>query len=155
MRALLGTALIAVALSAGCWRDPKVVVGAPSDIGFTAAIAAPAPTLFDTLPTAITAAGLELHEMVERGPTRFVAIGLVPAGMGGDGQWARVVIEPRGPNVSVVTVFSLPRGGGIAENPDSTARNLLLNLIVLCSPEAQAPALAAARRSALQPNGGQ
>jgi hypothetical protein len=51
-------------------------------------------------------------------------------------------------------VFSLPRGGGIAENPDSTARNLLLNLIILCSPEAQTPVLATARRSALQPNGG-
>jgi hypothetical protein len=142
-----------IVLAAGCWKSSEVVLGVPTDVGFSETIAAPPAAVYQALPSAFTAAGLEWEKAVEEGPRRWVAVALVPAGLGGDGQWTRVMIEPNAQGLSRVSVFSLHRGNGIAENPDSTARNVLLNLIVLCTPQAQAPVLAGARSDALQPKG--
>lgn len=145
--------VVGIALASGCWKSSEVVIAAPTDVGFSETIAAPPAAVYQALRGAFEAAGLEWEKAVEEGPRRWVAVALVPAGMGGDGQWTRVMIEPNAQGGSRVSVFSIHRGNGIAENPDSTARNVLLNLIVLCTPQAQAPVLAGVRSDALQPKG--
>jgi len=146
-------ALLAAATLAGC-ATPNVVKNAGANDGMHLFVRAPARQVVDRLPRALTPAGFELKEIYQHGPPLWQAVALLPAGIVGDGQWARITIRELGPEVCVVRTLTALRGGGIAvEDPNATARNLLYNIFIVNSPEVQGPGLAELRRAALQGGG--
>lgn len=147
--------LVLAALLAGC-AGPQVVKGVGANVGMHLFVRAPARQVVERLPLALAPAGFELQEVYTLGPPLWRAVALLPPGIVGDGQWARITITEVGPQVSLVRAYTAMRGGGIAvEDPNSTARNLLINVFLVNSPDVQSAELAALRRAAFQGGGDQ
>jgi hypothetical protein len=148
-----GVAVLLATLLAGC-RGPQMVKGYGDDAGMHLYVRAPARQVLDRLPAALAPAGWELQETYRQGPPLWRMIALLPAGVVGDGQWARIIVKELGPQLCVVRVVTMLRGGGIAvEDPSSTARNILMNVYLVNAAEVQGDALSALRQGALQGGG--
>jgi hypothetical protein len=144
---------VLTALLAGC-SGPQVVKGMPPNEGMHLFVRAPARQVVERLPQALAPAGFELREVYTQGPPLWEAVALLPAGIVGDGQWARITVKEVGPQVCLVRTYTALRGGGVVvEDPNATARNLLVNVFLVNSPEVQAAQLAELRRAALQGGG--
>lgn len=146
-------AAVVLALLVGC-RGPQMLKGYGEDAGMHLYVRAPAQQVLERLPAALAPAGWELQETYQQGPPLWRMIALLPAGIVGDGQWARIIVKELGPRLCVVRVITMLRGGGVAvEDPSSTARNILMNVYLVNAADVQGDALSALRQGAFQGGG--
>lgn len=141
-------------LVAGCTTTSEGIRNFPPEEGARIYLRAPAQQVVTRLPEALQAAQFSLEEIYQSGPPVWNAIAKLPGGLTGDGQWARITVRAVKPELTLVYAICRLRGGGVlGEDPSATARNILVNVLVLNAPEAQGPKLDALRRAALQPSG--
>lgn len=139
-----------VLLIVGC-ASADDVLRVPHEVGISTYVRATPAEVALAVPTALDRARFEDAQIVTAGPPEWVALGKTGATLGSDGLWGRVVIRPLATDVTEVIAYCHRRGGGQFDNPFASARNILLNILLLTSPEARRSDLDALRAQSFQP----
>jgi hypothetical protein len=151
---IAGLLACSTSLAAGCATSSDGIRNYQPEVGARIYVRAPAQQVVTRLPEALQAAQFSLVETYQSGPPVWNAIAKLSGGLTGDGQWARITVRAVKPDLTLVYAICGLRGGGVlGEDPSATARNILVNVLVLNAPEAQGPKLDALRHAALQPLG--